>query len=114
MMTWMWMGLVLTALASTLGYSFVCWQLRAQNKRIAILHEQLAAFTEASINVARCVDRQVIAGQVDGQRISSVPSRRWLLHEVKQRIQGGADLSAVARDFRLSRDEVNLLQTYAA
>lgn len=77
---------VLSILACV-GYGLLIVQTRRQTLRVAQLEEQLGVFVDASINVAKAVERRD-PGELSAVEVNArMPTRRWLLNEAKQRLQ---------------------------
>ena len=104
-------GLIILAWTAT-SVLYVCLlerRLRASEGELRELKGQIAMFAEASINVAKKVDRYV-PQSVEGQGARrEVSSRRWILEEAKERLNKGEDLLDISIPLGLCRDEVRLL-----
>ena len=106
------MLLWLLGLAGFAGYILLLFQVARQQQQISTLTRALHTFNDASINLARTVERTLVDPTTEGvpRPALQVSSRRWVVKEAQARIAQGQFVADLRKPLCLSEDEIELLR----
>lgn len=105
-----WLSAV-TLTVSLLALAASWWVARRavrERRRLDGMHRDLQVFAEASTRVADTLDH-LLRGEVEPPE-ASTSSRRYLLHQARERLEAGEAVDVLASQLGLCEDEKRLLE----
>jgi len=105
---WLSAATLLLALVALAASWRVARRVRRERERLDGMRRDLQAFAEASTRVADALDH-LLRGDVAPAE-ASTSSRRYLLHQARERLEQGEAVDALATQLDLCEDEKQLLE----